>query len=134
MVCVNFSGCLKHLLLGKNRFAYNTMLNTLLFQKIIWLSLILLTYLSGCVAMSDFLSGPSSTHDSSFEPAPFMNPIQIGVSTKEDVIGMLRNSTDRQIHSENENQIESWGYASQDEIVIPYQYMPFIVFFNFAYL
>ena len=108
-------------------------MKTVLSQKIFWLPLCILTYLSGCVAMSDFLSGPASTHDSSFEPAPFMNPTQIGVSKKEDVIGMLKNPTDRQILSEGENQIESWGYASQDEIVIPYQYMPFIGGFVFRH-
>ncbi len=102
------------------------MMKTLFPQKIIWLALILLTYLSGCVATSDFLSGPSLTHDSSLEPPSFMDPIQIGVSTQGEVRSVLGNPTDSNAHSENGNQIESWAFASHDETVIPYQYIPFL--------
>jgi len=102
------------------------MMKTLLPQKIIWLALILLTYLSGCVATSDFLSGPALTHDSSLEPPSLMDPIKIGVSSQTEVKSSLGNPTDRKIHSENGNQIESWAFASHDETVIPYQYIPFL--------
>jgi hypothetical protein len=98
---------------------------TTMLLQISWLPFILLTCLSGCVATSDFLSGPTSTQNSGIEPSSLREPIQIGVSSQTEVKGMLGDPTDRQIHSENGNKIESWAYASHDETVTPYQYILF---------
>jgi len=93
--------------------------------QIPWLPFILLTCLSGCVATSELLSGPASVANSRPEPSSLREPIQIGVSSQTEVKGMLGDPTDRQIHSENGNKIESWAYASHDETVTPYQYILF---------
>jgi hypothetical protein len=66
--------------------------------------------------MSDFLSGPASVPGYSPEPHSLMAPIQIGVSTQEEVIGALGNPTDRQ-QSLDETSIESWAYVSHGETV-----------------
>jgi len=96
---------------------------TIILLQITWLPFILLTCLSGCVAMSDFLSGPTATQNSGIEPSSLWEPIQIGISTQEDVIGALGNPTDRKIHPGNGSQFESWAYASHEETVQPYQYV-----------
>ena len=72
--------------------------------------------------MSDFLSGPTSVPGYSPEPHSLIDPIQIGVSTQEEVIGALGNPTDRQ-QSLDETPIESWAYVSHGETVQPYQYV-----------
>ena len=91
--------------------------------QITWLPFILLTCLSGCVATSDFLSGPTSTENSGIEPSSLREPIQIGVSTQEEVSGMLGNPTVGKTHSPNGTQLESWAYVSHEETVQPYQYV-----------
>ena len=91
--------------------------------QIIWLPFILLTCLSGCVATSELLSGPASVANSRPEPSSLREPIQIGVSTQEEVSGMLGNPADRKIHPGNGTQVESWAYVSHEETVQPYQYV-----------
>ena len=106
-------------------------MNTMLLQ-ITWLPFILLTCLSGCVATSELLSGPASVANSRPEPSSLREPIQIGVSTQEEVSGMLGNPTESKTHTLNGTQVESWAYVSHEETVQPYQYVPFVGAFAFS--
>jgi outer membrane protein assembly factor BamE (lipoprotein component of BamABCDE complex) len=105
---------------------------TTMLPQIIWLPFILLTCLSGCVATSELLSGPASVANSRPEPSSLREPIQIGVSTQEEVRGMLGNPTEGKTYSPNGTQLESWAYVSHEETVQPYQYVLFVGAFAFS--
>lgn len=101
-------------------------LGTNTFTRVLWLPIILLTCLSGCVAASDWLSGPTSSNGLGSYSPYYLEPIQIDVSTQEDVSQLLGYSIDRQ-HSHEEMPIESWAYiSSDDDTISPQQYIPFL--------
>lgn len=81
--------------------------------------------LTSCVATSDWLSGPTSPDGLGSYSPYYLEPIQIDVSTEEDVSQLLGYSIDRQ-HSLEEMPIESWAYTSTEDAISPLQYIPFL--------
>ena len=87
--------------------------------------------LTGCVSASNWLAESSQFHKPQFEGSHHLDSIQIGSSTKEEVLARLGNPTDRQRHSIDEAHLESLSYSSTEATITPYQYLPLIGAFAF---
>jgi len=82
--------------------------------------------LTGCVSASNWFAGSSQFHKPQFEGSHHLDSIQIGSSTKEEVLARLGIPTDRQRHSIDETHLESLGYSNTEASITPYQYLPLI--------
>ena len=97
--------------------------DTQLMQPLFPLLTVLL--LSGCVQASEFLSGPVTHDDPAIRYPISLEPIQIGLTTQEEIQQRFGQPTDLQISSKDQISHESWAYASADPVIQPYQYVPF---------
>ena len=86
----------------------------------------LVLVLSGCVQASEFLSGPVIHDDPAIQYPASLEPIQIGLTTQEEIQQRFGQPTDFQISSRDQRAQESWAYASADPVIQPYQYVPFL--------
>lgn len=82
--------------------------------------------LTGCVSASNWLAGSAQFHNSQFEKSHPLDSIQIGITTKEEILAKLGIPTDHQRHSIDEAQLESLSYSNTDATITPYQYLPLI--------
>ena len=89
------------------------------------LLLTMVILLSGCVQASEFLSGPSTHDDPAIQYPVSLEPIQIGLTTQEEIQQRFGQPTDLQTSSKDQSSEESWAYASADPVIQPYQYIPF---------
>ena len=92
----------------------------------IGLLLLLCLMLTSCMATSDWLSAPSDQQSSSVKTSNRFTPIQIGVSTQEEILVTLGNPTDHQIHGiDDVSNRESFAYVTMPtQEVNPFQYLP----------
>ena len=80
--------------------------------------------LTGCVGASNWLAGPTQFQNSLLDPSHRLAPIQIGVTTKQEIVTNFGNPTDRQIHSIDGTQFESLSYSTTEIAINPFQYIP----------
>lgn len=79
---------------------------------------------TSCVGTSDWLSGPSQFQNSDLKSSLHLSPIQIGVTTKEEVLMRFGAPTDRQGSRINGITLESLSYSTSESPMTPYQYIP----------
>lgn len=87
---------------------------------------ILYGLLTNCMAASNWLSGPTQFQNSRSDLSHHLDPIQIGVTTKQEIVGNFGNPTDRQIQSIDVTQFESLSYSTTETAIQPYQYIPLL--------
>lgn len=88
--------------------------------------LLVLILVSGCVQASEFLSGRVTTEDGAIQYPATLEPIQLGVTTQEEIQHLFGNPTDRHITSQIDMSGESWAYAFADPAIQPLQYVPLL--------
>ncbi len=88
------------------------------------LPIVLLAFLSGCVGMSEWLSGPVSP--GRVDRAPVIAQIQTNVSTQEDVSRLMGTPAARRTHLLDDSTIEAWAYHLEVYSVKPHQYLPLL--------
>ena len=98
--------------------------------------LIICIMVSGCVTAhemnemmvtaSEKLSGSAATHDPALQNPASLEPIQIGVTTQDDMRKSFGYPTDLQLSTESNIPRESWAYTSADPEIQPYQYIPLL--------
>ena len=91
----------------------------------LFVPLLTVLLLSGCVQASEFLSGPVIHDDPAIQYPTSLEPVQIGLTTQEEIQQRFGDPTDLQISSGDQSSHESWAYASADPVLQPYQYVPF---------
>lgn len=79
---------------------------------------------TSCVNTSDWLSGPPQWQDSDLESSLDLSQIEIGITTKEEVITRFGIPTDRQDSMIDGITFESLGYSTTQATITPYQYIP----------
>jgi len=82
--------------------------------------------LTSCVATSDWLSHSSPSQHASLNRSHSLAPIQIGTTTKEEIVASYGNPVDQQRHSMDGRRIESFGYSTTETPIKPYQYIPIV--------
>ena len=92
----------------------------------LWVPLLTVLLLSGCVQASEFFSGRVIHDDPAIQYPSSLEPIHIGLTTQEEIQQRFGNPTDLQVSSGTRSSQESWAYASADPLIQPYQYVPFI--------
>ncbi len=81
--------------------------------------------LTGCVGTSNWLSGSVESQHSSFDTSHYFAPMRIGVTPVKEVASRFGVPDDVQFGSIEGRQIESLGYASSEQGITPFQYIPF---------
>ena len=96
--------------------------------------LIMFILVSGCmtahemngmmVSASEKLSGSMMSREPALQNPASLEPIQIGVTTQDDMREQFGYPTDLQLSTESNIPRESWAYTSADSVIRPYQYLP----------
>lgn len=81
-------------------------------------------FLTSCVVASNWLSGPTQQQTPQFDASIQTPPLQIGVTTKEEIVSRLGDPTHRHIHSIDGIQFESLSYSHSPIAITPFQYIP----------
>ena len=87
--------------------------------------------LTNCVNTNHQLSGPSKLESSYITPTQQLTSIQIGITTKQEIIRRFGDPTDQQISRAEGVPLESLSYADSEIKIRPYQYIPFFGAFAF---
>ncbi len=96
--------------------------------SILYVILLLILYivLPSCVGTSNWLSSPASSQNDPLDMYDHFVPLQIGISTKQEIIARFGHPTDRQTHAIDGMHVESLGYATAETTITPYQYIPLL--------
>ncbi len=86
---------------------------------------ILLSFLSGCVAASEILSG-SGPADEGFSSSSILEDVHTGISSKEELQNLLGTPTHVQVSTPGTHARESWAYVPDTIAAQPFQYLPFL--------
>ena len=73
-----------------------------------------------------FPSSPASSQNYPLDTYDHLAPLQIGISTKQEIVARFGHPTDRQTHSIDGMHFESLGYANAETMIKPYQYIPLL--------
>ncbi len=95
-------------------------------SKGVLFSCILGISLTGCVAASEWLAHPTATQTSYEARDRNLPPLEIGVTTKEEIIATFGHPGHRKTLAFEAQSIESFGYATAEGQILPYQYIPFV--------
>ena len=87
-------------------------------------SIAMVLTLSGCTAAGDYISGSSITRDPALQYPPALESLEIGTTTKEEVLRIFETPTDLQVSSGNGGPHEAWAYAWANPVIHPIQYVP----------
>ena len=83
-------------------------------------------FLTGCVAASNWLAGPTQSENSQFDASPHNSPLQIGVTTKEEIVSKFGKPTNHYIHSIDGIDLQSLSYSTTNMAITPFQYFPLL--------
>ncbi len=87
--------------------------------------------LTNCVNTHHRLWESSQLQSSHLTPTQQLTSIQIGITTKQEIIRRFGNPTDQQMSTREGVPIESLSYADSEIEIRPYQYIPFFGAFAF---